>query len=59
VKDCGTSASSLSASVALGGETGLMGSFSFASGERAMTGETGALAWGANVSALMRCIEGT
>jgi hypothetical protein len=36
-----------------------MGSFSFASGERAMTGETGALPWGANVSALMRCIEGT
>ena len=43
----------------MGGETGLMGSLSFASGERAMTGDTGALTWSVDVSELMRCIEGT
>jgi len=49
VKGCGTGASpSLSA---FGGDTGLMGGLAFASGERAMTGETGAAGIGAGAGA--------
>lgn len=53
MKACGTGASP-SASAVFGGDTGLMASFFSMSGERAITGETGALPCGVRVSELMR-----